>query len=75
MLIDNGTVRLFKLGVFENDYALVLSKDYKSYVCSWLGDNTLCRRVIEKVLPLYKDVSISKEQLSLESKLTQDDIS
>ena len=68
-------MRLFKLGVFENDYALVLSKDYKSYVCSWLGDTTLCRRVVDKVLPLYKDVSISKEQLTLESKLTPVDIS
>ena len=73
MLIDDGRVRQFKLGI-ENDYALILSKDYVSYVHSWLGDSALSRLVTHKVLPLYKDVSVSKEQLTWEIKLTHEDI-
>ena len=75
-LIDDGRIRQFKLGVSENDYAVMLSDDYRGYVVSWMANCTaLCKRLTQNVLPSCKDVSISKDKLTKDLRLSQEDIS
>ena len=75
-LIDDGRIRQFKLGVSENDYAVMLSDDYRGYVVSWMADCTaLCKRLTQNVLPSCKDVSISRDKLTKDLRLSQEDIS
>ena len=75
-LIDGGRIRQFKLGVSENDYAVMISDDYRGYVVSWMGDcSALCKRLTRSVLPSCTDVSVSKEKLTKELRLSQEDIS
>jgi hypothetical protein len=75
-LIDGGRIRQFKLGVSENDYAVMLSDDYRGYVVSWMSDSTaLCKRLTQKVLPSCKDVSVSRDKLTKDLKLSLEDVS
>lgn len=75
-MIDDGRIRQFKLGVSENDYAVMLSDDYRGYIVSWMADSSaLCKRLTRNVLTSCKDVSVSKDKLSKDLKLSQEDIS
>ncbi len=61
---DSGSVRMFKLGVSEQDYALLEEESYCGYLKEYLKeDPLLCRKLTTAVLPACKDVSVSHQQL------------
>jgi serine/threonine-protein kinase 19 len=69
VLRDSGKVRLFKLGVAEDEYALVWTGDYQNHVRTVLGTTQLCDKFLKVVLPGNQEVSISRQQLKEEMKL------
>ena len=74
VLRDTGKVRLFKLGVAEDEYALVWSENYQSHVRTVLGPTQLCDKFLKVVLPGNQEVSISRQQLKEEMKLSEEEI-
>lgn len=72
---DKGDIRVIKLGVSEDDYGIVLSEDYGTYIASVLGENVLGRKVMKSLIQRYHDVSLNKEQLMTELKFTNEEIS
>ena len=68
-------MRIFKLGVADDEYALVWTEDYKHHVGTVLGSSSqLYKKFVEVVLPGNQEVSISKAQLSREMKLSEEEI-
>ena len=67
-------MRLFKLGVAEDQYSLVWTADYRNHVQTVLGSTQLCKRFLEVVLPVNQEVSISRQQLKEEMKLSEEEI-
>ena len=73
-LRDKGKVRLFKLGVAEDEYSLVWNEDYENHVKTVLGSTQICKKFLEVVLPGNQEVSISRQQLKEEMKLSEEEI-
>ena len=74
-LRDCGKIRLFKLGVSEDQYCLVWTEDYRSHVETVMGKkNRLCEKFLKVVLPGNQEVSITRAQLKEEMKLNEEDI-
>lgn len=67
-------MRLFKLGVGEDEYSLVWTEDYQNHVKTVLGSTQICKKFIEVVLPGNQEVSISRQQLKEEMKLSEEEI-
>lgn len=75
-MCEAGRVRLFKLGVSEDDYALVLSEDYSKYVKTHLGSSPLCRKFVNSLLPACLSVSVTRQQLMGEGiRFSEEDVS
>lgn len=75
-MCEAGRVRLFKLGVSEDDYALVLSEDYSRYVKTHLGNTPLSRKFVNSLLPMCPRVSVTRQQLMGEGiRFSEDDVS
>ena len=75
-MCEAGRVRPFKLGVSEDEYALVLSEDYLKYVKTHLGDTPLCRKFLNSLLPACQSVSVTRQQLMGEGvRFSEEDIS
>ena len=74
-LKDNGRVRLFKLGVASDEYAVVFTNEYIDHAKKHLGSTTLCKKFVDVVLPACQDVSITRNQLTDELRLSEEDIS
>ena len=67
-------MRVFKLGVGEDEYSLVWTEDYQNHVKTVLGNTQICKKFIEVVLPGNQEVSISRQQLKEEMKLSEEEI-
>ena len=67
-------MRLFKLGVAEDEYALVWTGDYQNHVRTVLGTTQLCDKFLKVVLLGNQEVSISRQQLKEEMKLSEEEI-
>ena len=65
---------MFKLGVAEDEYALVWTEDYRNHIRTVLGKTQLCDKFLKVVLPGNQEVSISRQQLKDDMKLTEDEI-
>ena len=74
-LKDNGRVRLFKLGVASDEYAVVFTKEYIDHAKKHLGSTALCKKFVDVVLPACRDVSVTRNQLTDELRLSEEDIS
>ena len=74
-LKDNGRVRLFKLGVASDEYAVVFTKEYIDHAKKHLGSTTLCKKFVDVILPACQDVSVTRSQLKDELRLSEEDIS
>ena len=74
-LKDNGRVRLFKLGVASDEYAVVFTKEYIDHAKKHLGSTALCKKFVDMVLPACRDVSVTRNQLTDELRLSEEDIS
>ena len=59
----------------EDDYGVVLTEDYRTYIASVVGEGALGRKVMMSLVQRYHDVSVSREQLIKELKFTDDEIS
>ena len=73
-LRDCGKLRLFKLGVSNDEYAVVFTDKYTSHVKALLGDTPLCRKFVGSILPMCKDVSITRKQLTEELRVAEEDV-
>lgn len=73
-LRDSGRVRLFKLGVSEDQYCLVWTEDYRNHLRTVLGRTQLCDKFMRVVLPGNQEVSITRGQLREEMKLSEEEI-
>ena len=73
-LRDSGKVRLFKLGVSEDQYCLVWTEDYRSHLRTVLGRSQLCNKFLRVVLPGNQEVSITRVQLREEMRLSEEEI-
>ena len=74
VLRDSGKVRLFKLGVSEDQYCLVWTEDYRSHLRTVLGRSQLCDKFLRVVLPGNQEVSITRVQLREEMRLSEEEI-
>lgn len=72
-LRDSGRIRLFKLGVSNDEFAVLFTEDYVQHIKSYLGDTPLYRRFVGVVLHACKDVSITKKQLAEELRVGEED--
>ena len=63
---------MFKLGVSEQDYALMEEESYRGYLEEYLKeDSLLCHKLTKSVLPSCSDVSASQQQLKENAALTE----
>ena len=67
-------MRPFKLGVAEDEYALVWNEDYQNHVRTVLGTTQLCDKFFKVVLTGNQEVSISRQQLKEKMKLSEEEI-
>ena len=74
-LKDIGRVRLFKLGVATDEYAVVFTNEYIGHARQHLGRTALCKKFVDVVLPACQDVSITRKQLTDKLRLSEEDIS
>ena len=74
-LKDNGRVRLFKLGVATDEYAVVFINEYIGHARQHLGRTALCKKFVDVVLPACRDVSITRKQLTDKLRLSEEEIS
>lgn len=65
---------MFKLGVSEDQYCLVWTRDYQDHLTSVLGGSQLCDKLLRVVLPGNQEVSITRGQLREEMKLSEEEI-
>ena len=72
-LRDSGRIRLFKLGVSSDEFAVLFTEDYVHHIKSYLGDTPLYRHFVGVVLPACRDVSITKKQLAEELRVGEED--
>lgn len=74
-LRDNGHIRMLKLGLSEHDYALVEEEKYLAYLQTFLQhDVALCHKVTKVVLPEFRDVSVTQQQLVEHKALSQNQL-
>lgn len=74
-LKDGGRVRLFKLGVASDEYAVVFTSGYIDHAKAHLGDTALFKKFVEVVLPACREVSITRKQLTEVLRLSEEEIS
>lgn len=74
-LKDIGRVRLFKLGVATDEYAVVFTNEYIGHARQHLGRTALCKKFVDVVLPACQDVSITRKQLTDKLRVSEEDIS
>ena len=66
---------MFKLGISEQDYALVREENYCEYLKQYIKeDSLLCRKLTETILPACREVSATYQQLNAKLTLTDNQL-
>ena len=73
-LIKTGKTRLFKMTTSQDDYAIMYTADYLSMFDN-LKNKPSGLRKLPKVLDMFKDVSVSKKELTEKLSFNEDEIS